>query len=192
MYLLSTISKVWMPVFCPCHTLYGLTDPYFSPVWLMFPEATLAADRLRLRSAAKPRGNLIACVMERWQPAPSAGSGCCSSSPAHTGVGSSSSVQGGPSPPAPFHRHDQASSRCCRASRSLPSRDHGDAALTFRRFFLPDSEMNLKCSLKRLLLMSFSISHLLLLEGEFRGFASWTVYVRPELSTQIWAFIRPM
>lgn len=49
---------------------------------------------------------------------------------------------------------------------TLSSRDSWDAPLTFRRDFLSDSEMNLKWTVKRFLLMSFSVSHLLLLEGK--------------------------
>jgi len=76
---------------------------------------------------------------------------------------------GGLSPAGSFHGYDPASSRCGHTSSTLSSRDQY-APLTFRRNFLSDSEMNLKWTVKRFLLMSFSISHLLLLEGEFDSF----------------------
>lgn len=46
------------------------------------------------------------------------------------------------------------------------SRDQWDALLTIRRNFSSNSEMNSKWTVNRFLLMTFSFSHLFLLEGE--------------------------
>ena len=77
------------------------------------------------------------------------------------------------------------SSGAAEPTRPVSSRDQRDAPLTCRRDFLSDSEMNLKWTVKRLLLVSLSVSHLLSLEGESHSFNTmWGLCIK--LSAEIW------